>query len=190
VSKRAPENAGLFYVIRWEPATPDVYKFGWTCDIDRRLYEHRMNRGMPDATVLRSWPCASRWERAALAGLRPFLGARAHGSETFVVSDVRPVMCWLDAFFQDRERGVPAPPVVAEPDGSSFATGPDWMLVSLAADTIGVSRPTLYRMIREGRITAHERTYMKRNRYLVSVVDVQRIVTEEGRSLTGQPPAD
>jgi excisionase family DNA binding protein len=68
--------------------------------------------------------------------------------------------------------------------------GDQWMNATEAAKAIGVSRPTLYRMIREGRITAHERKYMKRNRYLVSVADVQRIVTEEGRSLTGQPPAD
>jgi len=67
--------------------------------------------------------------------------------------------------------------------------GDQWMNATEAAKAIGVSRPTLYRMIREGRITAHERKYMKRNRFLVSVTDVQRIVTEE-RLLTGHPPAD
>ena len=63
------------------------------------------------------------------------------------------------------------------------------MTATEAARAIGVSRPTLYRMIREGRITAHERKHMKRNRFLVSVIDVQRIVAEE-RLLTGQPPAE
>jgi len=61
------------------------------------------------------------------------------------------------------------------------------MNATAAAKAIGVSRPTLYRMIREGRITAHERTYMKRNRFLVSVADVERIVAEE-RQASGQPP--
>ena len=57
------------------------------------------------------------------------------------------------------------------------------MTATEAAKAMGVSRPTLYRMIREGRIIAKERKYMKRNRFLVLTSEVERL-------LTGQPPAE
>lgn len=57
------------------------------------------------------------------------------------------------------------------------------MNVAEAAAMLDVSKPTIYRMIRERRIQAIERPRMKRNRFLVLREDVQRILDEERASL-------
>lgn len=59
------------------------------------------------------------------------------------------------------------------------------MDVAEAAKLLDVSRPTLYRMIHAGRIRYRERQHVKRNRFLVSREDVERIVAA-GEELRGE----
>lgn len=57
------------------------------------------------------------------------------------------------------------------------------MDVASAAALLDVSKPTVYRMIREKRIQAIERPRRKRNRFMVLREDVQRILDQERASV-------
>ena len=57
------------------------------------------------------------------------------------------------------------------------------MSIEQASKALGVSRMSVYRMLKDGRLTAERRLYVKSHQYRIPASEVERL-------LTGQPPAE
>jgi len=90
------EGPGCFYAIQLVPdISQERIKFGYASSLDCRLQDHRCT--CPDAKVLKTWKCDSKWEHSALAVVSTC--ANHVGGEVYDVSDPRILFLKLDTFF-------------------------------------------------------------------------------------------
>ncbi len=80
------------------PADADVYKLGWTSDINQRLRAYRTTS--PNLRLVKSWPCERKRDGEAMAYAFLFQGLRRIESETFQTQNIQAVVKYLDQFFE------------------------------------------------------------------------------------------
>lgn len=87
---------GIFYLLQLEPELdPSRIKLGWTSHLDNRLTDHRCSA--PFVICIKTWPCRSTWESAALDCLGNGL-ERLH-TEIFRGADVEELVRKGNEFF-------------------------------------------------------------------------------------------
>jgi hypothetical protein len=90
---------GEFYLVQLEPtALPKRVKLGYTTNIAARLTSHRVPN--PNAVIVKSWPCRSSWEDAAICALSNLPGCVKISKEVFDSSDIPSMVKRGDEFFQ------------------------------------------------------------------------------------------
>ena len=87
----------LFYLIDLYPGHTDIYKIGWTSDIEQRLRTYRTTS--PNLHRVKSWPCKREQDAEATRYAMTFRGLERLGPETFQTSDIETVVNYLDQFF-------------------------------------------------------------------------------------------
>lgn len=92
------DRPGFFYAIQIVPElSPHRIKLGYSLNPEQRTANFKMLA--PTATVLRSWPCRSEWEREAIAHLAE-VGTRL-ATELFDFPDLDLLIQRADAYFAD-----------------------------------------------------------------------------------------
>ncbi len=87
----------LFYLIDLYPGHTDIYKIGWTSDIEQRLRTYRTTS--PNLHRVKSWPCKREQDAEATRYAMTFQGLQKLGPETFRTQDIESVVNYLDQFF-------------------------------------------------------------------------------------------
>lgn len=88
---------GFFYAVQPLPdLAPNRIKLGWANDPDSRLSAYKTIS--PDAKILKSWPCRSSWERAAIASITR-AECKQIGVEIFHCDNVETLLKRGDDFF-------------------------------------------------------------------------------------------
>jgi len=91
-------SEGTFYFIQLIPdALPNRVKLGYTCDIKRRLMEHRC--AAPTLKLLDTWGIRCSWESMAIAAISNIPGTVQVGTEVFDFPDVEAALERANAFF-------------------------------------------------------------------------------------------
>lgn len=87
---------GIFYLLSLEPDhDKGRFKVGFTTNISERLRTLRCSA--PFATVTRSWPCKSLWEKTAIDCISA--GCERLHTEVFRTTDISAVLSRCEAFF-------------------------------------------------------------------------------------------
>lgn len=90
-------TGGYFYIIQLEPEfDPKRLKLGFATSVKERIRKHRT--AAPFCTLLRSWPCISRWENAAIDCLTEI--SEKISTEIIRVEDVDQILRTAEAFFE------------------------------------------------------------------------------------------
>ncbi|SRR6266487_824354 len=88
---------GVFYVVQIMPdADSTRLKLGYASDATRRLASYRTLS--PEARIVRTWPCRSTWERAAIDSLTAE-NCILIGGEVYGCADIENLLARGDAFF-------------------------------------------------------------------------------------------
>lgn len=89
-------DPGLFYIVQLEPELdPNRIKLGFTTDLEGRLRKHRCSA--PFASSLKTWPCRSTWERAAIDCIAA--GLEQLHTEIFRANSLEDLIKRANAFF-------------------------------------------------------------------------------------------
>ena len=90
------DGMGVFYLIQLEPDFDQGrFKVGFATDLEERLRKHRCSS--PLLRCIKSWPCRSTWERAAIDCVSNEC-ERIH-TEVFRSSSIEEVVARADKFF-------------------------------------------------------------------------------------------
>lgn len=88
----------LVYLVELWPGDSDVYKIGWTSDIEQRLRTYRTTS--PNLRLVKSWACDRKRDREAMVYAFSFQGLEKLSPETFRAQDIQAVVRHLDQFFR------------------------------------------------------------------------------------------
>lgn len=93
----APAQRGVFYLLVLEPKhDPGRFKVGFATNLSERLRTHRCSA--PFATVVKSWPCRSLWEKTVIECVSA--GCERLYTEVFRTSDLDRVLAKCEQFFE------------------------------------------------------------------------------------------
>jgi hypothetical protein len=88
---------GFFYAVQPLPdLAPTRIKFGWANDPISRLSAYKTIA--PEARILKSWPCYSSWEQAAIASITR-VGCKQIGIEIFSCDSIDAMLERCNDFF-------------------------------------------------------------------------------------------
>lgn len=92
----APVQRGVFYLLVLEPKhDPGRFKVGFATNLPERLRTHRCSA--PFATVVKSWPCKSLWEKTAIECVSA--GCERLHTEVFRTTSIESVLARCEQFF-------------------------------------------------------------------------------------------
>lgn len=92
----APTQKGVFYLLVLEPKhDPGRFKVGFATNLSERLRTHRCSA--PFATVVKSWPCKSLWEKTAIECVS--VGCERLHTEVFRTTSIEAVLAKCEQFF-------------------------------------------------------------------------------------------
>lgn len=95
-SRPVENGTGVLYVVQIMPdADSSRIKLGYASDATRRLASYRTLS--PSAALVKTWPCRSVWERAAIDSLT--VGCSLIGGEVYTCTDMERLIQRGDMFF-------------------------------------------------------------------------------------------
>ena len=93
----APTQRGVFYLLVLEPNhDPGRFKVGFATNLSERLRTHRCSA--PFATVVKSWPSKSLWEKTAIECVSA--GCERLHTEVFRTTSIEAVLAKCEQFFE------------------------------------------------------------------------------------------
>ena len=87
----------LLYLIQMSPTDHQVFKIGWTSDIEERVRSYKTAN--PLLHVVKTWACNRERDSAAMKHLFQFDAIERIGKEVFRTEDINGVITHLDDFF-------------------------------------------------------------------------------------------